>query len=109
MIFAKTANFYQMASDQQIEEFETALDNDNTALATSIVENFQPTAATTVEAKVKTPDYLDSPPDIGDMVIVVNSGHMARLIAISDDKELALVKEEWGAFPTPYQNLKRVR
>ncbi|SRR6266705_2788282 len=109
MLFAKTANFYRTASDQQIEEFETALDNDNTALATSLVENFQPIETTTVEAKIKAPDYLDLPPEVGDMVIQVSTGHMVRLIAISDDKELALVKEEWGAHPAQYADLRRVR
>jgi len=111
MIFAKTANFYRMASDQQIEEFETALDEDNTKRAHEIIENFRPGIATTIEieAKVKAPEYLDSPPEIGDMVIQTSTGHMVRLIAISDDKELALVKEEWGAHPAQYADLRRVR
>ena len=111
MISVKTVNFYRHASEQQIEAFEDALDIDDTKRAHEIIENFQASDKLSfeIEGKIKAPEYLESPPEVGDMVVQTSTGHMVRLIAISDDKELALVKEEWGAHPAQYADLRRVR
>jgi len=108
----KTARFYQIASEEEIERFEEALDANDYKAALAIVESFHnqgyPPKPFDLEAK-RQPDYLELPPEVGDMVLIVNTNHYARLLAISDDRELVLVKEEWGAYPTKYENIRRIR
>lgn len=108
----KTARFYQIASDEEIERFEEALDEGDYKTALAVVHSFHdlgyPTKPFDLEAK-REPDFLELPPEVGDMVLIVNTNHYARLLAISDDRELVLVKEEWGAYPTKFENIRRIR
>jgi hypothetical protein len=109
MKFFQTARFYQLASDKDIAKYETSLDRDDHVQARKIVENFFWSASPVDVTAKKQPDYLELPPEPGDVVLVLDTNHYARLLAISDDKEFALVKEEWGAYPTRYKNLRRTR
>lgn len=109
----KTARFYQLASLEDIEEYEAALDTGDNRRALEIVDNFfrsgYPQLFSLEAERRKDPGYLELPPEPGDMVLVVNTNHYARLISISDDREWALVKEQWGVYPTQFSNLRRVR
>lgn len=107
----KASRFYQLASEDELEEYEAALENGDSRRAMEIVEKFFRSdypQSFEVEAK-KAPGYLELPPEPGDMVVVLNTNHYARLVAVSDDREIALVKEEFGAYPTPFSNIRRTR
>lgn len=108
----RTARFYQIASDEDLEEFEAKLDAGDSVGASELVTRFFreacPQPAFEVQAK-KEPGYLEEPPKVGDVVLIVSTGHYAKLLAISDDQEIALVREEWGSFPTKFDNIRRVR
>ena len=108
-----TARFYQTAPSDFLDRFEDALDADDTVLANAIRDEFLAQAdaplAETKTAKINDPNYLSEDPEVGDMVFVMTLNHHARLLAISDDKKLALVKEQFGAYTVPYERLRRVR
>lgn len=110
---ARTARFYQIAPSELLDSFEDALDNDDVVLANVIREEFLTQADVPPAAIEKTanddPAYLSEDPEIGDMVFITISNHHARLIAISDDRKLALVKEMYGAYVVHYDKLRRVR
>jgi hypothetical protein len=109
---ATTARFYQTAPSSLLDRFEDALDADDTVLANAIRDAFL-TEADSPQETVKTakddPSYLSEDPEVGDMVFVSLSNRHARLIAVSDDRKLALVKEQFGAYTVPYETLRRVR
>jgi hypothetical protein len=109
---ARTARFYQIAPSELLDRFEDALDNDDTVLASAIREEFlsQADSPTEITKTAKEdPAYLSEDPEVGDMVFISLSNRHARLIAVSDDKKLALVKEQFGAYTVPYDKLRRVR
>lgn len=107
----RTARFYQTASEEEIDQFESALDQGDNLRALEIVKSHTAKSypLSFDLAANKEPNYLDESPEVGDMVFVTSSNHYARLISISDDHEIALVKEEWGAYTVPYASLRRVR
>lgn len=109
---ARTAQFYQTAPSELLDRFEDALDNDDRVLASAIRDEFLTQSdsppATTKTAK-DDPFYLSEEPEVGDMVFVSLSNRHARLLAISDDRKLALVKEQFGCYTVPFDKLRRVR
>lgn len=107
-----TARFYQTAPSDVLDRFEDALDNDDEVLARAIRDEFlhQADASPSLTKTAKDdPAYLSEEPKVGDMVFVSLTNRMARLIAISDDQQLALVKEQMGAYTVPFDKLRRVR
>lgn len=112
MEFALTARFYQTAPSELLDRFEDALDEDDDVLARAIRDEFLHQAdnpPVTNKTAKDDPHYLTEEPEVGDMVFVNTLNRHARLIAISDDKKLALVKEMYGAYTVPYEKLRRVR
>jgi hypothetical protein len=112
MEIARTARFYQIAPSELLDKFEDALDADDVVLASAIREEFLTQADSPIEI-TKTakndPAFLSEDPEVGDMVFISLSNRHARLIAISDDRKIALVKEMFGAYTVPYDKLRRVR
>ena len=107
--YYETVVFYRDAPEHLIDKFESLLDEgDEPGAKTLIQQWFDSRHAQTVTAGKKT-KYTEEPPQIGDMVVVMTTGNYARLIATSDDKELALVKEQFGAYVVPYDKLIRAR
>lgn len=108
---AQTAELYDVAPDDVLDAYEAALDDDDEALAHQIRTSFfsenHPHPLTKKQAR--TLSYIDYPPKIGDMVYVAVNGHYARLLTISSDEELAIVKEWAGAYVVPYSSCKRIR
>lgn len=110
---ATTARFYQTAPSDFLDRFEDALDADDTVLANAIRDEFLAQADAPLPETVKVakddPEYLREEPEVGDMVFVMTLNRHARLIAVSDDKKMALVKEQLGCYTVPYERLRRVR
>jgi hypothetical protein len=111
MEIAKTARFYQIAPSDILDRFEDALDNDDLVLASAIREEFlvQTDAPLTTKTARDDPKYLSEDPEVGDMCFLSTCNRHVRLIAISDDKKKAVVKEQFGAYVADYDNLRRVR
>lgn len=107
MLFFRIAHFYQISDDEDIERFENALDVDDHKAAMRVVDT---TLSQHERSALRVdPDYLSLPPQVGDMVYVQSIGRYAKLLSISDDLELAIVREEFGCYPVKYSDIKRVR
>ena len=112
MDLVPTVRFYQSASDELLDCFEDALDNDDPVLAEAIRDEFLTQAATpetTKTGKIDEHAYLSEDPQVGDLVFNNLTNRNCRLLAISDDRKIALVKEIWGAYVVAYDKLRRVR
>lgn len=109
MELARTARFYQAAPDELLDKFEDALDGDDIVLASAIRDEFLSLQEFPERTAKKPPTYLEDDPQVGDMVFVNTCNRHARLLAISDDKKKALVKEQFGAYVVDYDKLRRVR
>ena len=112
MDLVPTVRFYQSASDELLDCFEDALDNDDPVLAEAIRDEFLTQAATpetTKTGKIDEHAYLSEDPQVGDMCFLNTCNRHVRLIAISDDRKLALVKEQFGVYTAPFDKLRRVR
>lgn len=109
---ARTARFYQIASDDLLDSFEDALDADDRTLAFAIRDEVlqgylgEPNMS---RRALSNPTYLSEEPEVGDMVFVNPSSRHARLIAVSNDRKMALVKEQFGCYTVAYADLRRVR
>ena len=104
---ARTARFYQLAEDEVLDSFEDALDADDRVLAFAIRDEVLLRGEQRV-AKMA-PTYLSEEPEVGDMVFVHPTSRHARLIAISNDRKMAIVKEQYGSYTVQYKDLRRVR
>lgn len=105
--FSLIARFYQVASESALEEYEAHLDRDDRLGALRVLDSVLNPTLQVVAAKDQ--DYLSSPPERGDMVFIQSSGRFAKLLAVSDDGEKALVKEQMGAYVVPFSDLRRIR
>lgn len=108
MFYYETVIFYQNASDEWIERFEELLDEGKEFEAHDLIQTFLNKHFSEKVGK-KRKEYSQEPPEIGDMVLVTSTRRYARLLAISDDQKLCLVKEVYGAYVVPFDKVIRVR
>lgn len=116
----ETVDFYETAPDSLLDEYEAALDDDDVDKATTLRRRFlsaahsppqfpPPQAPPLTRRAARPLSYTEYPPVPGDMVYTSVNGHYARLLSVSSDKELAVVKEWTGAYVVPYTSCKRTR
>lgn len=111
MEFAKISRFYDVASPEEMDAFERGLDEEteeSRAAALRVVDSVL-LSSETQRVAAKDPTYLEQPPEVGDMVFLIPTSRYVRLLAVSDDRELALVKEQMGCYPIPFRDIRRVR
>jgi hypothetical protein len=110
LFFYETVVFYQKAPDEWINQFESLLDEDRVEEAHNLVQKFfdEEFSKQSIVGK-KRSEYTQEPPEPGDMVIYVPTRRHVRLLSISDDKQLCLVKEMLGAYVVPFDKVVRVR
>lgn len=105
--FSLIARFYEIASESALDEYEAHLDGEDCLGALRVLDSVMSPELQIVASNSQ--DYLSEPPQRGDMVFIQNSGRFAKLLAISDDGEKALVKEQLGAYVVPFADLRRIR
>lgn len=111
MEFAQIDRFYVVASEEEMDDYERKLDEEteeSRAAALRVVDSVL-LSSETQRVAAKEPTYLELQPETGDMVFVIPTSRYVRLLAISDDRELALVKEQMGCYTIPFRDIRRVR
>jgi len=110
MLFLKTARFYRIAPEKVLDQFENSLDEGDRRSAERLMNDYLARHDSPFfHMAKKEPDYLEGDPEIGDLVYIKNTGRYARLISMSKDRQIALVKEMLGSYTVPYETLRRVR
>lgn len=111
MLFFKTARFYQVAPEEVLDQFENAMDDGDCRSAERIMNDYlgRNDNPFLYHMAKREPDYLAGDPEVGDLVYIMKTGRYARLITVSKDKQIALVKEMLGVYTVPYETLRRVR
>lgn len=116
----ETVDFYETAPESLLDDYEAALDDDNVAKATTLRRRFlsaiqgppqiPPHQSPPLHRTAAHPlSYTEYPPVPGDMIYTSVRGRYGRLLSVSSDKELAVVKEWTGAYVVPYSSCKRTR
>jgi len=109
-----TALFYKLAPEEKIQQYENALDDNDHKTACMIREEFLFGAVSEEEyaraATEKTAnEQSHSGIQVGDMVYVVPTRRFVRVISISDDYQMAVVKEQFGAYAVPIAKLQSIK
>lgn len=106
----ETIVFYRHAPEDLVENFESLLDAGKERDAKKVIQGwFDSYYTKQVTAKKPPTDYTKEPPQVGDMVIIIPTGRYARVMSISDDGALCVVKEQLGAYVVPYNKIIRIR
>lgn len=103
--FPLLVQFYETARECDLEEYEARLDQDDVDGARKVLSQVLHSETQVTAGR----DYLEEPPQRGDMVFVQTTGRYSRLLAISDDRKKAIVKDWLGAYVVNYQDLRRVQ
>jgi len=110
-----TALFYKLASEEKIQQYENALDDNDPKTACMIRDEFLFGAVSEEEYATTTPtektahEQSPSPIRVGDMVYVIPTRRFVRVISISDDYQMAVVKEQFGAYAVPVAKLQSIK
>lgn len=104
-----SAVFHHHAPDALYREYVTAFDTGNIRRAHRLVTAFLRLWKTVRGQKhAKSPSIPETPrPKVGDVVFILATGRMARLIAVRG--EMAVVKDQFGSYYVPYAVVHKVR
>jgi hypothetical protein len=97
----RVIEFYAGADGDKLEEYESALDAGDIERAYQVVNDFS--------RQAMEKGYLDEPPQVGDLVYVIDTSRYGSLVTLSDDGKLAVLRTWIGPYVVPFDQLRRVR
>lgn len=109
---ARTARLYQIAPDEILDRFEDAMDYEDVVLASAIRDEFlsqSDAPQATIKLAKDDPAYLEEDPEPGDMCFLSTCNRHVRLLAVSEDRKKAVIKDQVGCGVVDYDALRRVR
>lgn len=100
---AQVFQFYDSATDAELSDYESALDNGDVGHARQIIVEHAS------KKQAARQGFLDEPPKPGDLVYVQHTDRYGTLETVSEDGTLAVVNSWFGPYTVPYNKLHRIR